>query len=640
MSINLLSTEIINQIAAGEVIENPSAVVKELIENSIDANSNFIEIILKNSGFKKIQIKDNGSGIKKEDLLKAPLRHATSKIKNFNDLYNINTMGFRGEALASIFSIAKTKIISKVNSEIDLEYSQESNINSYEISSENIKEVKVSSCDGGTTIIVEDLFYNTPTRKKYLKSENQELKSIIDIINRFLISYNEIKFVVKHNNKMLVNKPIFKSELENLYYIFGNDLKENLLEINNEIKGIHIKGYIGKPSNITYPVRKNQNLFVNNRFVKSKLIKDAIYEGFGTNLMEGRHPFYCVFIQIDPEIIDVNVHPTKIEIRFENELEIYDFVRSSIQKIFEKEETFKPFEKEEMKIEKDFTLNEKITNFDIQKNKMLKKKEPKNYFSKETQQILNEKEIQVVEDNFKKIEKSENIENKYNIKEEEEEYKKKKNLEMKKYDEENNNYGPLYTRLKNYRIVGQINKTFIILETPSEMIIVDQHVAEEKFYYEKFKQEIENKSVQSQNLLKSEIIKFTNSEMILYTENLGLLEKLGFKTEEFGENEIVVRAVPIGIKNRIISSDVIKDIIYEITVDKKFKLLENEKIEKLASIACKKSIKAGHELTNIEIHKMIEDLKKLKEPFNCPHGRPILLNWNFTELEKKFKRIV
>lgn len=646
MTIRLLDSKIINQIAAGEVIENPSALIKELIENSIDANSNQIEIIIENSGFTKIQIKDNGDGITKEDLLKAPLRHATSKIKNFDDLYNINTLGFRGEALASIFSVAKSKIISRVKDN-----------EAYEISYQNLEEIKLSASEYGTTIIIEDLFYNTPARKKYLKSENKEFKLILDVVNKFLLIYNNIKFTLKHNNKLIINKPIFKSKEENIYYILGTDLKNNLLKVENQVNGISINGFISKPSNLTYPVKKNQYLFVNNRYIKSKLINDAIYEGFGTNLMEARHPLFILNIQIDPSIIDVNVHPSKIEIRFENELEIYNFIRSTIQNIFKIQETFKPFEPEKIK-ERDTSLNNKIENLQINKklynpNKSQINTSHKSYFSTETQKPLQVKEnyLDYNQDcnnnsnngnnssNFKEFhEKEEVLENKNTTSNNPILNTDNKNINEEKSNE--NNYGPLYDRLKEYRIIGQINKTFIILETPIEMIIIDQHVAEEKFYYEKFKSEIENKKITSQILLKSEIISLSNSEMILYKENLNLLNKLGFESEEFSGNEIIVRAVPIGIRNSLLSAKIIKDILHEITVDNKFKLLENKKIEKLASIACKKSIKAGFELTNVEIKQIIEQLKRLKEPFNCPHGRPILLNWSFTDLEKKFKRIV
>ncbi|MDA3855785.1 MAG: DNA mismatch repair endonuclease MutL [Candidatus Woesearchaeota archaeon] len=606
MSINILPGEIINQIAAGEVIENPSAVIKELVENSIDANASQIDVEIEDSGLKKIVIKDNGKGISKEDLLKAPLRHATSKIKNFDDLYHISTMGFRGEALASIFSVSNAKIVSKTHGSNE----------AYEITSENTNEVKVSATSLGTTISVENLFYNTPARKKYMKSSNLELKAIVDIMNRFLVYYNEVKFTLKHNGKLLINKPQFKSKLDNLYYILGKDLKDNLIYFENENYGIKVSGFLGKPSQITYGYKKNQHLYVNSRYVKSKLINDSMYEGFSTNLMEGRHPLFVLFVEIDPEIIDVNVHPTKIEIRFENELEIYEFVKNSIREVFEKVDTIKPFDK----AERNYSLDE------------VSEVQPVREYTK--QEVINKHYTKDVQKTFE-------------VNEDEIDYKKSYDfqediLEDSQVEQEKKeiSYGPLFEILEDYRILGQVDKTFIIVETKNEMILFDQHVVEEKFFYETFKKQIEEKSVKKQVLLKPDIINFSQSEMLLYKDNVGMFEKLGFEIEEFGSNEIVVRSVPIGLSRFEVSAKIVADIIGEITVDKKFKLLEDSKLDKIASMSCKKSLKGGEELTIPQIHMMIENLKRLKEPFNCPHGRPIMLRYTFKDLEKNFKRIV
>lgn len=607
MTINILPDEIINQIAAGEVIENPAAVIKELIENSIDAGSNNIEVEIEEYGLKKILIRDNGCGISREDLLKAPLRHSTSKIKNFNDLYNIKTMGFRGEALASIFSISNAKIISR----------QEGEDEAFEILSDDILKTNLSASGVGTTIVVENLFYNTPARKKYLRSENLELKAILDVINRFVVFYSDIKFSLKHNSRMLINKPQFKNKIDNIYYTLGKDLRDNLLEIDDKIKGISINGYIGKPSNISYPIRKNQYMYVNSRYIKSKVIRDAIYAGFSTNLMEARHPFFVLDIQIDPEIVDVNIHPTKIEVKFENELEVYEFVRNAIKKVFLQNETFKPFEERK---EKNLDLSSQIK--DLPELKKSIKIEPKNYFSKEFQKSLQVNERPLEYNSYET--KSEEILDNFDEK-----------LESEKVVA----YGPLFDILKEYKIVGQLNKTYIILEIPDRMIIVDQHAAEEKFNYEMFREQLENK-VSTQKLLKSEIIDLSSSQMLLYRENLDLLKKLGFKTEEFGSNQIKVLEVPINLRKNTLDPQIIKYILEEVSVDRKFKSLENDKLEKLASMSCRKSIKAGYEMTSLEIHNLIEQLKRLKEPFNCPHGRPVLLEYSFLDLEKKFKRIV
>lgn len=592
MSIELLDNEIINQIAAGEVIENPAAVVKELVENSLDAKATRIDIELQNSGFKSILIRDNGVGISKEDLPKAPIRHSTSKIKNFNDLYSIKTMGFRGEALASIFSVAKTTLTSKIENE-----------EAHQITSESMR-VEESSGSIGTSVLVEDLFYNTPARKKYLKSENLELKTIIDIVKRFELVHNNIHFILKNNGKILSSKPAFDNKVENISYILDTELRRNLIEVNNEQNGLKITGFIANPSSITHSFRKNQYLFVNNRYIQSKLIRDAIYEGFSTNLMENRHPVYCLYIEIDPEIIDVNVHPTKIEIKFENESEIHEFARKAIRKVFEKQELFKDFEKSK---ERNSTLNSLPDLSIVPEQPRIR--EEKTYFNKETQYPL---EFETPKQHF--VEDT--------------------------WKEKEITYGPLYETLKEYRIVGQVNKTFVILETPKEMIVVDQHVAEEKFFFEKFRDELETANTKSQTLLKAKVISLTTQEMLLFEEYREMIKKLGFEAEPMGDRDIIVRKVPIGLKEELMPSEMIKEIIHEISADKKFIQLEEKNLDKLASMACRRSIKAGYEMTNHEIRTMIENLKRLKEPFNCPHGRPILLKYPFSELEKKFKRIV
>lgn len=604
MAIEQLSEELINQIAAGEVIENPSGVIKELIENSIDAGATQIEVDLVSAGVKKIIVKDNGSGISKEDLLKAPMRHATSKIKSFDDLYSITSMGFRGEALASIFSISKAVIKSK----------HEDGTDAYEISYENTSEVKPSGSTKGTTVVVEDLFYNTPARKKYLKSQNLELKNILDIVVQFCLVYHTKKFVLKNNGKILINKPSFSSEEENIYFILGKELKGNLFRVDSQFEGLAVQGFIANPSTITYSRNKNQFLFVNERTIKSKLVRDAIYEGFSTNLMEGRHPCFILKLTIDPTVVDVNVHPKKLEVKFEDELTVHSIVKDAIANVFSEQEIFKPFETKEQ----DTSLQNHTQ--DIKVREIPTFKEERTYYTKDAQTSLDTEDFSIDQTEELQEPVVMNIEDAWTTKEEE--------------------YGPLYDVLKEYRILGQVNKTFVILETPKEMVIVDQHVAEEKFYFEHFKDMIEAKKPQSQALLKPEVITLSPQEMLIYSEYENLLLDLGFESEVFGSNEVMIRKVPLGIKGETLSPSLLRDILEEVRVDKKFALLEENTVETLASMSCKKSIKAGYEMTTPEIRKMIENLKRLKEPFNCPHGRPILLQYTFSDLEKKFKRIV
>jgi DNA mismatch repair protein MutL len=600
MSINILPEKIINQIAAGEVIENPSGVIKELVENSIDANSTKIDIEIEDSGLKKIVIKDNGKGIPKDDLLKAPLRHATSKITSFNDLYSIRTMGFRGEALASIFSVAKAKIISKTNE-------QE---NAFEISSDNIKQIKLSGRENGTTIIVEDLFYNTAARKKYLKSEIIELKNILDVLKRFQISYPELNITLKHNGRLLFTKPFFDSYMNNLIYIWGQEYNNKLVEFREQENGIRVYGLIGKPSEMTFPYKKNQYIFINGRYVRSKLLTRALYEGFGTNLMVGRHPVFTLFVDIDPEIVDVNIHPTKIEVRFENELEMFDFVKKSIEKIFQNQTLF--VEVKDEKKESDIQLD----NFDVNvsEKKPEPKKEEKSYFS---------------------------IERQYTMKfcEENQEYKKPKKTSLSDQTPVTEK-GPLYDKLETYRIVGQVYKTYIIVETPNEMFLIDQHAAEEKCNFEKYRKEFEEDNIKTQTLLKPEVVKLSQEEFLAFQENKHIFKLIGIIVEEFGNSEVVIRALPLDINSKMLDKKFFMDILYLASENKNLSEFNEISLNKIATLACRSSIKAGYEMQDHEIKKLIERLKTIKEPFNCPHGRPTIIRYSFEELEKMFKRIV
>lgn len=599
MSIEKLPEDIINQIAAGEVIENPSAVIKELVENSIDSGATQIEISLENYGKNRISVKDNGCGISKEDLSKAPLRHATSKIKSFEDLYSIKTMGFRGEALASIFAIAKTKILSK-----------QKNGAAFEISSEG-KKVIPSACMEGTCVHVENLFYNTPARKKYLKSDNLELKSVLEIMNRFITIHYNKKFTLIHNGKILISKPEFKTLEDNLTYIFGKEIRGNLFNVNLENKGIKITGFLGKPSSISYSYKKNQFIFVNKRFIKSRLIQESIYDGIGSNLMDNRHPFFVLEIDIDPEIIDVNIHPTKIEVKFENEVEIYDLVKNAINLVFESQQSFKDFEPSEVNLDLYDTIN-LDSSF---QGKEIKKE--KSYFSKDFQ-----KSFEIKENNIS--------------------YQNKSKLEVVEEDSLYlNSYGPLYDILSEYKILGQLNKTYILIEAKDGFYLLDQHVAEEKYYYELFKEYFQNnKRQKSQTLLSPVTIKLSPTEMLDYNENKFVLDSLGFDSEIFGESDIIVRSVPISIKNIVVNPVKIKDYLYEILINKKIKCVEEENYEKIASMACRTAIMAGDELSFSRMKFIVENLRRLKQPFNCPHGRPAFLKYDFKELEKKFKRIV
>lgn len=617
MGVEILPEEIINQIAAGEVIENPAAVIKELVENAIDAKAKSISIVLEDSGLKKILVKDDGFGMNEQDLLKAPLRHATSKISSFEDLYSINTMGFRGEALASIFSIAKTTITTKTKNK-DLGIS---------INSQQLDKIIQTGAPLGTQVLVEDIFYNTPARKKYLKSKNLELRSIIEIVKRFQLSYPQLEIILKHNNITLIHKPSFSTQKENIEYVLGREVRGKLIEVNYSTPGITIKGHIANPTEISYSYKKNQYFFINGRYITSKILQQALYEGFGSNLMIKKHPSFVIFIEIDPEIIDVNVHPTKTHIRFENESEIFNCVYESIKNIFETKTLFKEFDsKIDVEVsEKPRMEKEKSSQYftkDFQKN--FEVSEEKITYEQKPTDLFEEKKLKKIDNKLTKN----SIDQKNTIPESQ----SQNSLDLEQ--------GPLYGELKEYKILGQLDKTYILVETKNSLLLVDQHVAEEKYLYEKMIYDKEHGKIKQQTLLKPYLIQLEKNEMMEYQEHKELLSQVGFDHEKFGENEIMIRAVPITLGHKINHPDRFTDMLHSILSNKTIKCLHDEKHAKTASLACRSAIMAGDELTPPQMKKIVENLKYLKQPFQCPHGRPTFLRYDFKELQKKFKRIV
>ncbi len=616
MSIEILDNEIVNQIAAGEVIENPAGAIKELIENSIDAESSNIQIILEDYGLKKIIVSDDGKGIEKDDLKKAPLRHATSKIKNFNDLYSIKTMGFRGEALASIFAISDAKIISRTSKDN----------NAYMIESSNPLKISETAGNIGTSVIIDNIFCNVPARKKYLKSMQSELKDVIDVVTRYCIAYNEISFVLKHNDKILIHKPAMKDMLKSISYMTDKNVGDNLIKISDKINGININAYIIKPQMLTFSYSKHQFFFVNRRFIKSKILKDAVYSGYGTNLMEARHPCFFFFIDIDTEIIDVNVHPTKIEIKFENELEIFNAIKKIVSDAFSNELLFKDVVKNDEKLSSFVTISEQIKNNSSDNHK-------KKYFQNNIQKELYDR-IKTFD-----LESDDNISNTQNEEDNLDELKIKIYDKNDSYQIYNNNETKLSNFLDEYRVIGQLNKTYILVETLNELLVIDQHAAEEKFNYETLIKQFEGNG-KAQHLLKPQMINLDISDMQIVNEHENMIKKLGFEFEVFGKNDLIIRKIPIDVRGKEMPLDIFYDIIASIRTDKKSDFIEKDVISKIASMSCKRSIKAGHEMTIFEMKTLIERLKTLNEPFNCPHGRPVILRYSLAFFEKEFKRIV
>ncbi len=568
MVIRVLNEGLINKIAAGEVIERPANVVKELLENSYDSAAESIKIEIIDSGFKKIKISDNGIGMSKDDLLLCVKRYATSKIQQENDLFNIHSFGFRGEALFSISQVSTMILITK--RECDAIGTR------IEVEAGKIKKIEPVACSKGTTIEVNDLFFNTPVRKEYLRNKDIEFSHILHIVNKYALIKKSVSLVLVHNNKEIINSPKTDSLLDNIISLYGANFSKDLIEVKFLEGDFYLFGYISKP-NLTRSDKSEQSIYVNSRFIKDKIITESVYDAYKTLLFINRHPIFILNLEINPSLIDVNIHPAKEIIKFKDEDKIKSFVFRAIKKAIYSSELIT-----EANIEnKEHIKPSKVYDFNLDKQT--------NLFS-ESKTRIQDKEINDYLDN--KI-------------------------------------------LRDYKILGQVNKTFIILEDNSGLIILDQHAAEERVNYEKYMSEFVKGAIKKQKLLDSKVLELNKEQKNTALNNRGFLNSIGFEFEEFGENSLKVSSVPeiFGRLKSILFLDILNEL-----VNNKGKIIDKEIEERIIKFSCRASVKAGQELTNDEIRKLINNLNNCENPYSCPHGRPISIRLSIGELERKFKR--
>lgn len=619
--IQILDDNTINKIAAGEVIERPSSVVKELVENSVDAKAKSIVIEISNGGKKYIRVTDDGTGINSDDLDIAILRHSTSKIKKIEDLNNLTTLGFRGEALASIASVAQLQIISKTEENIS---GKQIYIQGGEIISN--KEV---GCPKGTTVIVKNLFYNTPVRLKFLKGESTEASYISDIIYKLALGNPHISFKYIKDNKLIVKTPGNNDLLSTIYSLFGKEFSDSLFKISYFGEDIKIQGYIAKPS-FNRGNRNYQYFYVNGRYVKSQILTKALEEEYKHLIPINRYPVAILFIQIKPNLFDANVHPTKIDIKFRDEVEVKQHVSSIIRTTLKSNNLIPVITMEKRKEKKVGEQQSDIFKFvDATTHKQNNEK-------KKDLKIGINKVVKNYTESYKLEEQKTLIDNKditdaYSVKEN----------KITNFSHNNVNYEASILKpkkLPDIKIIGQLFNTFIIGESMEDeaLYLIDQHAAHERIMYEKYKKQFESEKIVTQKLLSPEIINLTHTEYEMVRGNLELFTKLGFEIEEFGLNSIVIRSVPM-----LFGKPNSKKFFMEI-VDKlheEFKTSYELKLEKIIKMACTSAIKAGDLIKNIEIEHLIKDLNNATNPYTCPHGRPVIIKITKYELEKKFKRI-
>lgn len=628
--INLLDEVISNKIAAGEVVERPASVVKELIENSIDAGALHINIEIEEGGEALIRITDDGAGIHPEDIEKAFLPHATSKIQEIDDLFNIGTLGFRGEALASIASIAKVKLFSKT----------EEGVGGKAIEYEG--GIKVSLVDypmnKGTIIEVRDIFYNVPARKKFLKSTSRESALIGDIINRIALANPNIAFTYINNNKKQFSTFGSGNVMDVIRNIYGKKIKENLIDFENHGDELSVYGYVGS-SEISRGSRNNQSIYVNKRYIKSKLITAAVENAFKSFATINKFPFFVIFIDIYPELIDVNVHPTKAEIKFKDERALFKIVFDTVHQAIKnsiKESFILP---EEITLDLGEKVEPVVFNYENtgRAEQSKEKDNNKDYYQREnTKEVIEFNKTESMPDKITYVDIPVDLKSPETvheiIREKKEELKEPDNKISNVDDRKKGNVD-----FSSIRIIGQFDKTYILGEHNKMLFLIDQHAAHEKVMFEKYINEIRGHRVVVQTMLVPIVIELDIDDYSYYKENSQVFRDAGFFVEEFGSDTVVIKEAPY-----VIGKSKCKDIFLSILDNLKNMgggKTEEYKYDAIARMACRSAVKAQEELTIEEMKQLLKDLACLDEPFHCPHGRPTILKLSLYEMEKLFKRI-
>ncbi len=568
--IHLLDEATINKIAAGEVIERPASVVKELIENSIDAGATDIRIEVERGGKKLIRVTDNGIGMTREDAALSFMKHSTSKINRIEDLEKAITMGFRGEALSSICAVAEVELVTKTKEELAG--------TKVIIHGGNLKGISDAGTPTGTSVTVKELFFNTPARKKYLKSESTELAHIIDTVTKNALGHNNINFTLLHNGKELVSSPA--SELqETILHIYGQEVASAMLTVNFSSRFAAVTGMISKPS-ITRGNMNAQSFYINSRNVTSRALSFALRKGYGTLLMQGRFPIAVLKISVDTKEVDVNVHPAKNQVRLSHEWEISEVVTLAVSDALSGKDLAPSVKTTQSFLYKNIdspaTIREKETHFRALK--------------RDTQRRLRHTEMRI----------------------------------NRKPD----------TEKPQIKVLGQVDALYVIAETKDGLIIIDQHAAHERILFEQVR---DSKRTDSQELIVPVNLTLDPKEKALMKEYLSYLEEFGFQISEFGPDSFAITAVPSVLGN-LEDPGLVHDIIMDVLSEGKIKDETGIFDRVTKSIACRGAIKAGANCSSEQMERLIEQLFQTRNPYTCPHGRPTMISFNREELDKLFKR--
>ena len=621
--IKVLCKQTIDQIAAGEVIERPKSVVKELVENAIDAGATAVSVETKNGGIELVRVTDNGPGIDREDVPTAFMSHATSKIRDASDLTGVLSLGFRGEALSSIASVSEVQMFTKTRDELTG--------TSYLIrGGEEVSEQEVGTPDG-TTLIVRELFYNTPARRKFLKSPMTENSYVGDLLEKCALSHPGIRFKWISNGQIRLSTSGNANVKDLIYSIFGRETADRLLEVNYDKDGIQITGYVGKPE-ISRGSRSFENYFVNGRFVKSRVIDKAIEDAFHPRLMQHRYPFTVLYLRLDPESYDVNVHPTKLELRFRSDSEIYDAVRNAVTEAIRNQELIPDAEKpEEEKQEAVYTAPEPFEQAVRQEEE---KKPQKPVFKPEIASSVYEPQPE------KTAEVHEESSFRWVWKQDVQDPHPHESIHKDK-DGGQISFAETFaekTKEGLYRIIGQAFDTYWFIESGDTVYIMDQHAAHEKVLFNRNLQAYNERRISSQMIAPPVIMTLSSDEERILNENQKIFEDFGYEIHPFGRREYAVYQVPQDLYGLDVR-EVLKEIIGGLMEDSRN--LSGASIHlKLATISCKAAVKGNEHITEREAEALIRELMTLPDPYTCPHGRPTLIALKKSDFKKKFRRIV
>ncbi|AEP86694.1 DNA mismatch repair protein MutL [Bacillus spizizenii TU-B-10] len=622
-----LSDELSNKIAAGEVVERPASVVKELVENAIDADSTVIEIDIEEAGLASIRVLDNGEGMENEDCKRAFRRHATSKIKDENDLFRVRTLGFRGEALPSIASVSHLEITTSTG---------EGAGTKLVLQGGNMISESRSSSRKGTEIVVSNLFFNTPARLKYMKTVHTELGNITDVVNRIALAHPEVSIRLRHHGKNLLQTNGNGDVRHVLAAIYGTAVAKKMLPLHVSSLDFEVKGYIALPE-ITRASRNYMSSVINGRYIKNFPLVKAVHEGYHTLLPIGRHPITFIEITMDPILVDVNVHPSKLEVRLSKETELHDLIRDGIKDVFKQQQLIPSAQLPKksapaIKNEQQFiTFDEKPAERKVPEKAPAPSYSPMKLSSVVKERVNTEEELPSAQ-----FDTPPSFDQEHRIEVPDVSEDQPVAFEQEHHQEEHPE--PTSERVPIMYPIGQMHGTYILAQNENGLYIIDQHAAQERIKYEYFREKVGEVEPEVQDMIVPLTFHYSTNEALIIEQHKQELESVGVFLESFGSNSYIVRCHPAWFPKGE-EAELIEEIIQQV-LDSKHIDIKKLREEAAIMMSCKGSIKANRHLRNDEIKALLDDLRSTSDPFTCPHGRPIIIHHSTYEMEKMFKRVM